>query len=160
MRLDSIQLRERPRTDYIIIHDSHTDPDTDDPMDFLRVNGRRMGLLDIGYHFVVTGAGEIVETRPRRLYSSAAPGLNDRSINIVLHGGANHKGVFENNIKWPTKMSLMSLLCELEAEFPQAKIKGHSELTPYVHRKHPCPCWDIDDIRQDFLMFKAKGIIP
>lgn len=160
MRLDSIKLRERPRTDFIIIHDSHTDPDTSDPLDFLRINGRRMGLLDIGYHFVVASDGRIVETRDRKLYSSAAPGFNDRAINIVLHGGVNHKGEFQNNITWATKMSFMSLLLELTREFPQAEIKGHSELTPYVHRKHPCPCWDIDDIRQDFLMYQAKGIIP
>lgn len=80
--------KPRSRTTRIILHDSHTFPDKSDMKAFLAVTGRKMGLLEIGYHFLILQDGRLVECRPHDTQGSHVRGKANRdSIGVCLAGG-------------------------------------------------------------------------
>jgi N-acetylmuramoyl-L-alanine amidase len=119
-----------------------------------------MGLLDVGYHYIIERDGTVIETRNHEAIGSACPGLNHLSVQLCLLGGLSEDAVFEDNITFDQKVSTMKLLESLTLRYPNAKIKGHDELVKFSSRTHRCPCWSAEDVRQDFKMWLATGVLP
>ncbi|KAB2662758.1 hypothetical protein F9K91_21215 [Brucella tritici] len=161
------QLKYKPRdeTNRIVIHDSHTSPDITALEDVPRwtelanEGSLKMGLLSIGYHFIIERDGETVECRKRELIGSHAPGHNMDSIGICLVGGRAADGINpEDNFTAAQKHSLMVLIRDLKEQFGPLEIFGHTEIQRYRQRNKPdCPFLDMDILREDIALFE-QGI--
>lgn len=161
-------LRYKPRaeTRLLIIHDSHTLPDVCATEDVPRwsvlahAGGLKMGLLSIGYHFIIERDGKVVECRGRELIGSHSPGHNMASIGICLVGGREEiEGDGVDNFTHDQRRNLLCLIHELRQAYPGVRLKGHSEVQRYRNRSHPkCPSLDMDLLREDADLY-AKGFL-
>jgi N-acetylmuramoyl-L-alanine amidase len=159
-----IRYRTRKETTLIILHDSHTDPAVVGSRDvprwqaLAREGGLRMGILDIGYHFIIERNGEYEETRERHLIGSHTPGFNMESIGICLVGGRQAGGhLAEDNFTKRQWDALFGLLTELAGEFPEARLVSHSEIQKFRNKSLPdCPPVDMDDVRQELAIFQYE----
>lgn len=144
------EYRTRSGTRLIIIHDSHTTADHDNVASWLRWHGYNMGLLDIGYHYLVERDGGLMVTRPLDSVGAHAPGLNHESIGICLLGGADAEGKPEDNFTDAQIEALRVLLRKLKGLHRAAKVVGHSEVQKVRRDKRsiPCPCLDMDLLRE------------
>lgn len=152
--MSAIKYKPRTATTRIILHDSHTAPGEDWHPE-ARDGGLKMGLLGIGYHFIIERDGDCLETRDRHLVGTHTPGHNMDSIGICLVGGrAVDSGDHEDNFTDAQRVGLMDLLWELVSQYPDTKLLGHNEVQKYRNRNLPaCPCLDMDDLRQDFAVY-------
>lgn len=159
-----IKFKPRRETKWVILHDSHTRPDvlsaTDVPRwaDLARRQGRKMGLLEIGYHSIIERDGSVVEARGRDVIGSHTPGFNLVSIGVCLVGGREEDGGDGvDNFTRDQRVSLLRLLHELRLQYPGLKVVGHSEVQQYRNRSLPaCPPIDMDELRIDLDYF-AQG---
>lgn len=156
-----IRYKTRAETKRIILHDSHTQPDFGKVEDVTRWKalawdgGLKMGLLGIGYHFILERDGHVEETRDRHLIGTHTPGHNMDSIGICLVGGREHGDYLgHDNFTEDQYRSLLELLSELRQQYGPIPILGHSEVQRYRNRSLPnCPPIEMDDLRQDFEVF-------
>ena len=72
--------------------------------------------------------------------SAHAAGWNDRSIGICYEGGLDEAGTPSDTRTYAQKCSLLDLLRQLRRDYPEAKIVGHCQLSPYIRKA--CPCFD------------------
>lgn len=80
--------RPRHATKMVLLHASHTLPEQSNMEHFLAAQGRAMGLLEIGYHFLILQDGKLVSCRPHTVQGSHCRGkLNRVSIGVCLAGG-------------------------------------------------------------------------
>lgn len=156
-----IEYKVRTHTRKIIVHDSHTKPDIERVINWLRWNGRRQGLLDIGYHFVIDRDGNVTEARPMALIGTHCAGHDLDSIGICLIGGLSAGGEVEDNFTEDQRRSLFDLVRSLKGFYRGIALCGHDELTQGRHqrgkRKHPCPACDMEDLRQDYHQYITSG---
>lgn len=119
-----------------------------------------MGLLDIGYHYIIERDGEVVEGRGRDVIGSHTPGHNMDSIGVCLVGGREEEGGDGvDNFTRDQRLSLLRLLHELRQVYPGIKLKGHSEVQKYRNRSlPPCPPIDMDELRMD-LDYYGQGYL-
>jgi N-acetylmuramoyl-L-alanine amidase len=161
-----IRYKRREATNLILLHDSHTTPDilkggsVPRWSDMAKAGGMALGLLDIGYHFIIERDGELVECRQRDLIGSHTPGHNMDSIGVCLVGGREHGVVHGvNNFTTDQERSLLRLLHELTTQYPGAVVRSHTEEQRYRKKGLPaCPAIDMDLLREDLNLFK-QGII-
>lgn len=159
-----IRWKKRTATRRIILHDSHTTEDVETVQDYLRQKAHQMGLLDIGYHAIIERDGVVIETRQHELIGSHTPGHNLDSIGVCLIGGMGLHGP-EDNFTRSQRVGLFGLLRYLQ-QFYSADgaqplpIVGHTELQAFVGRKEPCPCLDIEMLREDYAYYLTYGVIP
>jgi len=125
--------------DLLVIHCSGTRRYQDYPVEQLRMDHRKRGFTDIGYHFYVRRDGEVIPCRPLHRIGAHARGSNDRSIGICYEGGLEENGSPCDTRTYEQKIALIGLLRQLKAAYPGAKIRGHNELSPYI--KKACPCF-------------------
>ena len=154
-----IKWKKRKQTRVIILHDSHTTPDIEHSKDYLLTLGRKMGLLDIGYHAVIERDGVIQETRDHALIGSHTPGLNMDSIGLCLLGGMGVSGP-EDNFTYSQRSSLMLYMRRMESFYGELQIKGHSEIQRHLDETYRCPALDMDMVREDYDHFKRFGVLP
>ncbi len=146
-------------TNKIILHDSHTPPSVIDGMDYLKSKGRDMGLMDIGYHYLIPREGIPIMCRDVERIGSHTPGHNMDSIGICLIGGIGDDGRHGDNFTVSQRIELFSLLAILEQRWPGARIVAHTELQHYADRKHQCPAVDMEELRHQFAIFKEHGVV-
>ncbi|UIY29158.1 N-acetylmuramoyl-L-alanine amidase [Neorhizobium galegae] len=160
-----LKYKRRETTTRVILHDSHTRPDVCHTEDVPRwavlahEGGLRMGILSIGYHYIVERDGTVVPCRERELIGSHTPGHNMDSIGVCLVGGREEEGGDGvDNFTQEQRNALLSLLHELRQAYPGIKLKGHSEVQRFRHRDHPpCPPLDMDLLREDLDLY-AQGL--
>lgn len=151
--------RKRSRTKRIILHASHTVPGTKEHLkEFLAAQGRGMGLIEIGYHFLILHDGHLLSTRPHDTIGSHCPGYNKDSIGVCMEGGLSpypeppvtaNPVVFneeplwvpeqEDNFseaQWATLRGLHTYLIPVYGNLP---IDGHTDLGHHKHREAKCP---------------------
>ena len=104
----------------LIIHCSATRYDRDFPVEALRASHKARGFADIGYHFYITRDGYLHRCRPVNQIGAHAAGWNDILI--------------------PYRPVHQHLLRQLRRDYPEAKIVGHCQLSPYIRKA--CPCFD------------------
>ena len=66
--------------------------------------------------------------------------MNDRSIGICYEGGLYESDHPSDTRTYAQKCSLIDLLRQLRRDYPEAKIAGHCQLSPYIRKA--CPCFD------------------
>lgn len=144
-----MRYRHRTKTRYVILHDSHTPPSIITPLQWLRHNGRVMGLLDIGYNAVIDRNGVITETRPRDAVGSHTPAYNHESIGVCLIGGLDDEGVQRDTFTLDQKLSLGAIFKQFEREFGPLELVGHTELQRFKHRPGAkCPALNMGELRE------------
>ena len=142
------KFRPRVKTTAIVIHSSHTKPEVETVEDYLRVYGREMGLLEIGYHYVIERSGRTVCVREPGVLGSHTPGHNWYSIGICLSGGRNQEtGLQEDNFL-PVQLRAAAMLVDhLLGTFGELRVVGHTEIQRYRNREMRCPEFDMSDFR-------------
>lgn len=153
----SIAYRPRLKTKYLIAHDSHTVTGMLHLKEWLKVNGRVRGLLDIGFHFVIFEDGEMLSCRPLEVQGSHCHGFNAESIGVCLQGGLRHRpGEDGETIKVhcdtfteAQRDKLAGLHFWLEHQYPGIKLRAHSEMGHHAKTLgYHCPALDIEEQRK------------
>lgn len=145
-----IHYKPRKATTDIIIHDSHTAPSVVNTADYLRAYGREMGLLDVGYHYVIERYGKVQPCRHVDAVGSHTPGHNLRSVGICLAGGTDEFGNPESNFGGMQMVALEALVTGLLSTYgPHVKVWGHTELQRYRNRDLKCPQFDMKAWREE-----------
>ena len=124
----------------LVIHCSATRYDRDFPVEALRSSHKARGFADIGYHFYITRDGELHRCRPVNQIGAHAAGWNDKSIGICYEGGLDEQGRPADTRTYAQRCTLMDLLRQLRRDYPEARILGHYQLSPYIRKA--CPCFD------------------
>ena len=98
---------------------------------------------DIAYHYVIRRSGEIELGRPIWQVGTHTANHNGDSIGICLVGGLEKlpggRSIGQANFTVAQYAALDTLLCELKAQFPIARIRGHSDYAP----GRACPCFEV-----------------
>lgn len=99
------------------------------------------GFSDVGYHFLVSREGQVIEGRPLRVQGAHTRGHNDNSIGISLEGGFGHTRFdkFEDVYTVKQGRALRKLLAKLSADGPLT-ISPHNK---YANKE--CPAFDLGD---------------
>lgn len=143
------------RIDYIVVHCSATNQKVtaqnimkSHMMD--KTQGGR-GWSAPGYHYVVEANGSIVYIWEENRIANGVKGNNLHSIHVCYVGGIDKNSKPIDNRTDEQKKSLIKLLKELRAKYPNAKIKGHRDFSKDLNnngiidpweRIKACPCFD------------------
>ena len=101
---------------------------------------RQRGLKKIGYHYVIYLDGTIHQGRPISEPGAHCTGHNQHSIGICYIGGYD-KSFEPCDTRTPEqKQSLRQLVQELQHQYPEATVHGHSEFSD-----KSCPCFRVPD---------------
>lgn len=156
-----IKFRPRDITRRIILHDSHTGPNVENIADYLRNKGREMGLMDVGYHAIFDRDGTMTQTRDWTVWGSHTPGHNYDSIGLCLVGGSHMDGWLEGGaFTFDQRKALFATLAFLMKTWPDLKVIAHTEVQKFRNRMCSCPDLDVEQLRDDFTMYRKYGIIP
>lgn len=137
--------KSKRRIDYIIIHCSDTPEGRNDTINDIRrwhttPKPRGNGWNDIGYNLVVHLDGSIHIGRDINKVGAHCEGYNANSIGICYVGGKSADMKLNKDTRTPQqKASLVKLLKELRALYPNAKIVGHKDLDK---KGKTCPNFD------------------
>jgi N-acetylmuramoyl-L-alanine amidase len=96
------------------------------------------GYNTIGYHYLIGLNGEIWEGRKEGIVGAHTEGYNANSIGICYVGGLDDNSKPKDTRTAAQKESLLKLVNELKARFPQATIHGHKEFA-----NKACPCFEV-----------------
>ncbi len=134
----------------LIVHDSHSAPDAEQPLDVLRWRGRKMGLLEIGYHLIVDRSGAVHRIRDVLAVGSHCPGYNHTSVGVCLIGGLGERNAHVDNFTEAQKLSLTFIAEAFLRQWPMlAQVVGHNELRGYKNTGRPrCPSLSMDKVRE------------
>lgn len=145
-------MRQRRRTDYIVVHCSATKVSSDIGVDEIRDWHTRKGWSDIGYHAVIRRNGVVEFGRHFDQPGAHVAGQNYRSVGICLVGGLDERGKPEDNFSASQKNALRQLIAVLSYAYTGAEILGHRDLSPdldgdgIISRNEwvkDCPCFDV-----------------
>lgn len=128
----------RKTTDLIIIHCADTYARMDIGAAEIDRWHRQRGWLKIGYHFVIRHNGVVEKGRDLLEPGAHAQGYNDRSIGICMVGGLGDDNKPEANFTPEQWSTLASLVKEMQAKFPAARVIGHREVSAKA-----CPSFDV-----------------
>ena len=122
----------------LVIHCSATRCNVSFPVERLRECHLQRGFRDIGYHFYITGDGEIHRGRALEKVGAHCRNHNAHSVGVCYEGGVDANGKPKDTRTLEQKGALLALLRELKRQFPKALIVGHRDLNPMKG----CPCFD------------------
>lgn len=127
-------MSSRQRTDLIVIHCSATKPNQHIGREQIEEWHLAQGYAAIGYHFVITRAGDLQQGRPLEAMGAHVKGFNVSSVGVCMVGGLDELGrSFHNapgqftHAQWDTARVLVAMLRKL---YPEAKVVGHRDLSP------------------------------
>lgn len=150
--MTSISLKQRSRTDWLVVHCSATRATALVRASDIRTWHLAQGWADIGYHYVICRDGTLEPGRAETAVGSHVKGFNQASVGICLVGGLGPTGKPENNFTAAQFATLHRLLADLKRRYPTAGIRGHRDfskdldgngrITPNEFSK-ACPCFDV-----------------
>ena len=122
---------KRKSTSLIVVHCADTKPSMD--IGWKEINQwhvKERGWAAIGYHVVIRRDGTIEAGRPLDAVGAHAQGVNSVSVGVCLVGGFGGKAddPFEKNFTEAQKISLVAVLKDLAATFPDAQVVGHQDV--------------------------------
>lgn len=140
--------RPRPSTKRVIVHCSHTPPSVERSLEYLRAAGRVVGLLEVGYHFIIERDGWLEQTRDGDAMGSHAPKNNRDSLGVcfALDGTEYPSG---------EQRRMFRHLCRtMFAAYGELDVVGHCECHGYRVDEElgSCPGFDMDKLREDCLV--------
>lgn len=143
------KLRKMRNIKYIVVHCTAGSQRT--TIDGLRLEFKRKGWKNPGYHYVVEPDGKIHQLLDDEGVSNGVKGFNSVSINVAYIGGIDLAGKPVDNRTREQKWSMRNLLRLLKGRYPNAVIKGHRDFSPDLNRNgkvdrcewiKACPCFD------------------
>lgn len=99
---------------------------------------KQRGFAKIGYHFVIYLDGSVHKGRDISEIGAHVQGQNSNSIGICYIGGLDVNGKAKDTRTDAQKASLVKLVAELKAQFPDTTIHGHNEFA-----NKACPCFEV-----------------
>lgn len=105
----------------------------------------------VGYHYLITDSGKIVNLLTEDKNSNGVKGYNDESINVCYIGGVDEDLKPIDNRTETQKEALIDILTTLKEKYPRAVIKGHRDFSPDIDGSgvierdewiKDCPCFD------------------
>ena len=125
---------------YIIIHCTATAEFKDFKAKDVDKWHKQRGWDCIGYHYLIDLDGTIEKGRPETKIGAHCKGFNDCSIGVCYVGGlASDNKTPKDTRTNAQKASLLKLIKQLKAKYPNAKVVGHKDM-PNVHKA--CPCFE------------------
>lgn len=123
---------------YIAVHCTATPQTTsiDSIKNYWKTN---LGWKMPGYHFIIKPDGEEVKLLSVDEVSNGVKGFNSETINISYIGGVDAKNQPIDNRTPAQKATLLKLLKEFRAKFPNAIIQGHRD---FPNVKKACPSFN------------------
>ena len=100
---------------------------------------KNLGWKMPGYHFIIKPDGEAVKLLSVDEVSNGVKGFNSETINISYIGGVDAKNQPIDNRTPAQKATLLKLLKEFRAKFPNAIIQGHRD---FPNVKKACPSFN------------------
>lgn len=109
-------------------------------------------LKHLGYHYVIDTDGTLETGRKVGEVGAHVKGHNLHSVGICLVGGVNSNKRNHGEYTEKQWQTLHRLLRELEAQYPDARICGHRDLSPDLNGDgtinpnewvKDCPCFDV-----------------
>ena len=138
-----IGFKNRPRTEWIIVHCTKTRPDQKDqwgqPYGYRALREKHL-LFDIGYHWLIERNGVAIQCRPEHTPGNHCPGFNQSSVAICLVGGLGENGQPESNYTRDQWETLNQLVGALYRKYPKAKVSSHFPLS--TRPNEWCPAFD------------------
>jgi len=132
-------MKTRKQTDLLVVHCSYTPPSMDVGADVIRQWHMSRGWSDIGYHYVITRAGDLEAGRREEAQGAHVKGQNWRSIGVCLIGGKSEdEDTDEFNYTQPQMLALNDLVKGLCERFPDIRVAGHNEFS-----EKECPCFNV-----------------
>ena len=116
---------------YLVVHCSDTPNGRETTAEDIHRWHLENGWDGIGYHYVVTPAGDVANGRPKYWQGAHADPYNHESLGICLIG----RDQF-TDAQW---RSLEGLVLALTTEFPEAEVVGHHDLNSHK----TCPNFDV-----------------
>jgi N-acetylmuramoyl-L-alanine amidase len=150
--MTTITLKQRHRTDWLVVHCSATRAATAVRAADIRRWHLDRGWADIGYHYVICRDGTVETGRPEHTVGAHVQGFNSASVGICLVGGLDTEGKPENNFTPAQFSSLGTLLGQLMRRYPAARVRGHRDFSPDLNNDgkltpneffKACPCFDV-----------------
>jgi len=137
----------RSSTDYIVVHCAATKASMDIGLTEIRkwhVQGN--GWRDVGYHYIIRRNGEVELGRSIRDTGAHAAGYNHKSVGLCMVGGMAEDNSAENNFTAQQWTALLDLVKQLKADYPEADVIGHNEIS-----EKECPSFDVQKWKGDNL---------
>ena len=134
---------------HIVVHCSGGTQDA--TVEAIKKYWKKKGWKNVGYHFIIDKDG--VETQLQSIAhpTNGVKGFNANAIHVCYIGGI-EKGKAVDTRTDAQKQKLRLRVNALKAQFPNAKVLGHRDLSPDkdkdgVVEKHEwvkyCPCFDV-----------------
>lgn len=127
-------MSSRTRTDLIVFHCSATKPSQHIGAAQITEWHLAKGWAAIGYHFVITRAGDLELGRAVTEVGAHVSGFNSFSVGVCMVGGLDETGraLIEapeqfTKQQWDTARVLLAYLRKL---YPSARVCGHRDLSP------------------------------
>lgn len=99
---------------------------------------RLRGFSGIGYHYLVTAAGDVEKGRPDDQVGAHCLHHNKNSIGVCYVGGLDAETMLPADTRTPAqRKALINLLGRLRARYPRAVIHAHRDFADKA-----CPCFD------------------
>lgn len=124
------RLKDRDRTDLIVVHCSATGPKADIGRREITQWHLKRGFVTIGYHYVIRRDGTIENGRRESEIGAHVSGHNSNSIGVCMVGGVDALGKPSDNFTKAQYDTLRVLLGQLKSRYEKAKILGHRDLSP------------------------------
>lgn len=134
---------------YIVVHCTGGNPNETIPQ--LKAGFKARGWKNNGYHIVVDGAGARHDITPLDQVANGVAGHNSKSVHVSYMGGIDKAGKPKDTRTDAQKAQIISILKELRAKFPTAKILGHRDFSPDLNHNGKiesfewvkvCPCFN------------------
>jgi N-acetylmuramoyl-L-alanine amidase len=134
-------MSKRKSTDFIVVHCAATKPSMDIGRKEIDQWHRKRGWLKIGYHYVIRRDGTVETGREVDEVGAHVLNHNANTVGICLVGGLDEDMQPEANFTEAQYASLKTLIYQLLALYPDAKVKGHCDFD----RGRACPTFDAED---------------
>jgi N-acetylmuramoyl-L-alanine amidase len=131
-------MSRRKETNYIVIHSTHTKPNSNISIRTVDEWHRKRGLLRVGYHLFIKRNGQIEVGRNLNDIGAHTKEHDLDSVSVCLAGGLNTRGVTAPDYTKEQLESLFVLVKTLNQMYPDAEVVGHRDLN-----KTDCPSFDV-----------------
>ena len=136
----------------IILHCSATKEGQEFDVNDIREWHKQQNFIDVGYHYVITLDGTIQDGRDIRTIGAHCKGYNANSIGIVYVGGLDEEGKGKDTRTNEQKESLLNLIDDLLLAYD---LTIDDVYCHYQFAKKLCPCFKIEDFKEEYLNFKS-----
>lgn len=126
----------------IVIHCTATPPSVDFTPERLEACHRARGFRTAGYHIYITRDGAVHRMRPLHEAGAHARGFNLHSVGVAYEGGTDEAGRPADTRTPAQRAALLDVVTALRRTFPQARVKGHRQLSADIGKA--CPCFDAE----------------